>query len=185
MAERRAWVALLRGINVGGRHRVPMADLRAVLAEQGCRDVQTIIQSGNALFHAVGPEPALVSRLSAAIGSRFGFPVPVVVRDPGVFADARARHPFAGADGAPESLAVGFLTGLPAPERVAALDPGRSEGDRFAVVGRRVYLHCPRGFARTRLTTDFFDRGLGEVLTVRNWKTLGRLEAAAAGLTAP
>lgn len=176
------WAALLRGINVGGRHRVPMAALRALLAEQGCEDVRTLIQSGNALFRAQGTEQAVAARLGAAIEARFGFPVPVVMLHPRVFAEARDQHPFHAGEGAPDTLSVGFLSVLPDPARVAALDPNRSPGDRFAIEGRRVYLHCPRGMARTKLTSAFFDRGLDAILTVRNWKTLGRLEVAAAAL---
>jgi uncharacterized protein (DUF1697 family) len=180
MGEARAWAALLRGINVGGRHRMPMAELRALLVAEGCTGVRTLIQSGNALFHAEGERAALSARLAAAIAARFGFPVPVVLLDPGDFADARSRHPFLDGEGAPGTLSVGFLADIPTRAQVAALDPDRSPGDRFAVQGRRVYLHCPRGFARTRLTTAWFDRGLGTTLTVRNWKTLGRLADAAA-----
>ena len=144
MADERAWAALLRGINVGGRHRVPMAELRALLAEHGCTDVRTLIQSGNALFRAPGDAEALSARLGAAIEARFGFPVPTIVLDPAVFADARAMHPFLDGEGAPATLHVGFLAAEPEAARVAALDPDRSPGDRFAVVGAASADACHR-----------------------------------------
>lgn len=168
-------VVLLRGINVGGHHKVPMQELRACLVQAGCRDVQTYIQSGNAVVRAPD-RPDLAAHLSAAIEARFGFPVPVVTRPAADFlALARRPHPL-WVEGADDKLLfVGFLADRPDPARVAALDPDRSPGDRFRVEGREILLHFPGGSARSKLTNDWFDRQLGVLGTWRNWRTVQAL----------
>lgn len=174
--------ALLRGVNVGGKHVLPMAELRALLEQLGCRDVETLLQSGNAVFAAdARAARGLGERLERALVRRFGFEVPVVLRSAADLARVLARNPFL-ADGAPEdALHVAFLRERPARARAAALDPGRSPGDAFALVGSELYLHLPNGVARTRLTSAWLDASLGTVATVRNWRTATKLARLAAG----
>lgn len=167
-------IALLRGINVGGKNKLPMKALAALFREAGCEDVRTYIQSGNVLFRAgATAADAIPSRISASIEERFGYRIPVVTR---TAADLRATveaNPFAGAKA--DRLLVLFLANTPDPERVEALDPNRSPGDEFAVVGREVFLHCPNGFARSKLTNSYFDSALATTSTGRNWRTVGKL----------
>jgi len=169
-------IALLRGINVGGRNKLPMEDLAAVFEDVGCLDVRTYIQSGNVVFRG-GPEPLelLASLVTERIAQRFGFRAPVVVRTAEQLRAAVEANPFLAAAPDPGHLHVGFLAELPSPEAVAGLDPARSTIDRFAVRGREVYLHVPGGMGRTKLTNDWFDRQLGGCLTVRNWRTVSAL----------
>src|SRR5690606_63574 len=84
-------------------------------------------------------------------------------------------NPFVDRGSNPKALHVMFLSDHPSDERVAALDPQRSPPDEFAVLGREVYLHCPKGIARSKLTTAWIDRALGTVATVRNWNTVNAL----------
>jgi len=180
-ASRPVHVALLRGINVGGKHPVPMPELAALFAGAGCGDVRTYIQSGNVIFRA---DAALAARLPAlaaeAIRERFGFPVPVVLRRADELAAAAAANPFLAEGAEPKALHVAFLADAPAPAAVAGLEPDRSPPDRFLVVGREVYLHCPNGVARTRLTTAWLDSRLATVSTLRNWRTVLTLARMAA-----
>ena len=167
----RAQVALLRGINVGGRNKLPMSELVRLLSGIGCLDVRTYIQSGNVVYLA---GPALAARVpvlaAAAIKKDLGLTVPVVTRS-GVALEAVAReNPFAAED--PATLHVGFLADAPSEEAVAALDPERSPPDRFQVHGGEIYLCLPNGVARSKLTNDYFDRTLGTICTIRNWKTV-------------
>jgi len=169
-------IALLRGINVGGKNKLPMKDLAALFREAGCEDVRTYIQSGNVLYR-VGDTPAdaIPSLISASIEDRFGYRIPVVTR---TAADLRAiveANPFAESGAAADKLLVLFLADAPSPEQVEALDPNRSPGDEYAVVGREVYLHCPNGFARSKLTNSYFDSALSTTSTGRNWRTVGKL----------
>jgi uncharacterized protein (DUF1697 family) len=175
-----AYVALLRGINVGGKNKLPMNDLVAMFAAAGCADVRSYIQSGNVVFRASADLAARVPALvAAAIAERFGYRVPVIVRTADELRDVSERNPFLAAGADPSALHVMFLAGRPDPARAAALDPNRSPGDAFALRGREIYLHCPHGLARTKLTNDYFDTKLATTSTVRNWNTVLRLLALA------
>jgi uncharacterized protein (DUF1697 family) len=165
-------IALLRGINVGGRHPVPMAALRECFTDAGFVDVVTIIQSGNVRFtSAEGADPDALERV---IADRFGFPVPVILRTRIALSEAVAANPFVGAD--PGHLHLGFLSRVPDPDRVAALEHPRFLPDEFALVGDHCYLHLPNGMARTKLP-GYLDRKLGVGMTIRNWRTTCTLAA--------
>jgi uncharacterized protein (DUF1697 family) len=171
----RTYVALLRGINVGGKNKLPMKDLIALCTEAGCGDVRTHIQSGNVLFSAA---PKLAGGLAADIARRIeaecGFGVPVVLRDAAELAAVPHDNPFAkGTD--PDHLHVAFLATAPSKAQIAALDPQRSPPDRFAVRGRDIYLALPNGVARSKLTNAYFDSKLATVSTLRNWRTVLKL----------
>ena len=169
-------LALLRGINVGGRNKLPMKGLIPLFEGLDCTDVRTFIQSGNVLYRAprgrAGEVGALVSR---AIHGEFGLEVPVVVRSIAQLRNALENNPFLAEGADTEHLHLGFFARKPARTKVAALDSERSPGDRYAIQGAEVYFHCPGGLARTKLTSAFFDKGLGTIVTVRNWKTASRL----------
>jgi len=172
-ASTSSYVALLRGINVGGKNPVPMRELVALFDALGCRDVRTYIQSGNAVFTA---KPALAAGLPArfarAFGKRFGFDSPLVLRSAGELAKVAANNPFLAAGEDVARLHVAFLADAPSKAQLAALDPQRSPPDRFVAAGRELYLCCPNGMARTKLTNAYFDGKLGTVSTVRNWRTV-------------
>jgi uncharacterized protein (DUF1697 family) len=169
-------VALMRGINVGGRNKLPMKDLARLFADAGCDDVHTYIQSGNVVFRA---SPALArripKRIAASVSERFDLDVPVIVRSATELHKAASRNPFLRAGKPTEALHVMFLADTPAAARVAALDPDRSPPDAFAVRGREIYLYCPGGVARTRLTNAYFDSRLATTGTGRNWRTVLKL----------
>jgi uncharacterized protein (DUF1697 family) len=170
-----AWVALLRGVNVGGRHLLPMETLARFFEQAGCSEVRTVIQSGNVLFRATATvaraAPALVE---ARIEKECGFRAPIVLRSAAEVAAVLAGNPFL-AEGEEELLQVVFLAKKPAPAAVAKLDPGHSLGDRFVVRGREVYLLLPRGVSGTRFTVDYLDRTLGTTGTWRNWRSVKRM----------
>lgn len=171
-------LALLRGINVGGKNLLPMKDLRDLFAEAGCHDVRTYIQSGNVIFRA---DPAVVVPLPGVIATRiaerYGHRVPVVLRTAAEIGDVIRHNPFITQGAAEETLHVLFLAERPDVRRVAALDPDRSPPDAFVVRGREVYLQLPNGAGRTRLTNDYFDARLATASTGRNWRTVTRLFA--------
>ncbi|MBZ5618303.1 MAG: DUF1697 domain-containing protein [Acidobacteriia bacterium] len=167
------YVALLRGINVGGKNRLPMPDLAQMFVEAGCADVRTYIQSGNVIFKAseahAGKLPVLIPR---RISEDYGYKIPVVTRTAGQLQDTIQNNPFLKA-GTPEAtLHVYFLASLPDPSSIAALDPDRSPPDRFCVRERDVYVQLPNGMARTKLTNAYFDSKLATISTARNWRTV-------------
>lgn len=167
-------MALLRGVNVGGRNKLPMTDLARIFASLGCDDVVTCIQSGNVVFRA---PRVVLARLPRAvpeeIAGQFGFEAPIVLRSGLEMCRIAAEHPFDGRGVDPKSLYVAFLRDVPGAKAAAALDAQRSPGDVFRVRGAEVYLRfgSATGAARTKLTVDWFDRQLATVTTVRNWRT--------------
>ena len=170
------WVALLRALNVGGRNRLAMAELVAAFEAAGAREVTTYIQSGNVLFRSGRKEAAEVAtRVGAALTDRLGVEVPVVIRTCAELRAVARANPFLRDGADPAALHVLFLGGRPAASRVSSLDPARSPRDRFAVAGREVYLHCPAGIGRSKLTGDYFEGRLAMTATARNWRTVTAL----------
>jgi len=166
-------IALLRGINVGGRNRLPMRDLASIFEAAGCADVRTYIQSGNVVYRA-GPSStrALPATVSALIAERFGMDIPIVVRTAQELTDVVEANPFLSSTPDTRSLHVGFLLEQPGPEAIEALDPNRSPPDEFVVSDRQMYLRLPNGAGRSKLTAQYFDSRLRTVMTVRNWRTV-------------
>jgi uncharacterized protein (DUF1697 family) len=168
------YVALLRGINVGGNNKLPMKDLAALVGACGGRDVRTYIQSGNVVFGASAgtDEKTLASKLAKRIAADHGLAIPVVLRTAAELAQVAERNPFLAAGKAIETLYVMFLADTPGKAAIATLDPRRSPPDELAVVGREVYLHLPNGAGRSKLTNAYLDSKLQTVSTARNWRTL-------------
>jgi uncharacterized protein (DUF1697 family) len=176
------YLALLRGINVGGKNRLPMKDLIEMFVEAGCDNVRTYIQSGNVVFDS---DPALSAPLpgliAAGIADRFGYRTPVILRTAEQLGQVVSGNPFLKAGAPEETLHVMFLADLPGPDRVAALDPDRSPPDAFDVRGGEVYLKLPNGVADSKLTNAYFDSKLGTTSTGRNWRTVTKLLDLMAG----
>jgi uncharacterized protein (DUF1697 family) len=168
------YAALFRGINVGGKHKVPMADLRALFEAAGATNVRTYIQSGNVVFEAPARvAPKLPERVETELERRFGFRAPIVVRTSDELATVLANNPYLRPDSDPAKLHVVFLSGPP--KAKAALDANRSPGDHFTLAGREIYLWLPNGAADTKLTNAYFDSTLGVITTARNWRTVTTL----------
>jgi uncharacterized protein (DUF1697 family) len=169
-------VALLRGINVGGKHKLPMKDLAEVFSASKCKDVRTYIQSGNVVFCA---PPDMVKRLAAAlekkIEARFGFPVPVIIRNHGQLAKVVRANPFLSRGVSQKALHVVFLADEPSADAIRTLDPQRSPGDEFRVIGSEIFLYLPNGAGNSKLTNAYFDSRLSTIGTARNWTTVLKL----------
>jgi uncharacterized protein (DUF1697 family) len=169
------FVALLRGINVGGAKRLPMAYLRAVCAAAGGTDVRTYIQSGNVVLrHDLGRE-ALVASLEAAIAAKTGFAVSVVIRTAAELAQVVERCPFdTSVD--PTTLVVWFSPTVIEQDWLAGVDPDAFGQERFAAIGHELYLSLPDGQARSTLiealTKALAATPIGAVVTARNWRTV-------------
>lgn len=179
-------VALLRGINVSGRNKVPMEDLRRLAGDLGLERIRSYLQSGNLVFEGGGSEVELAQRLMSGIEDRFGLAVPVVVRTAARMIEVGASSGLFDSDGAvpddsPTHFHVTFLAGAPDPSGVERLQAraDRYGSDRFRVAGQEVYLYVPKGYGDTRLTNDLFERELGASATTRGWRTVTALAALA------
>ncbi len=170
------YVALLRGINVGGKNKLPMKALAEMFRDEGAADVTTFIASGNVLFEATKKLAAtLAPRIERRIAGDFTLRVPVVLRSAAELADAIALNPFVTRGADENQLFVMFLADKPSGAAERELDPQRSPPDEFHLVGRELYLRLPNGAARTKLTNAYFDRVLGTIGTARNWRTTLKL----------
>jgi uncharacterized protein (DUF1697 family) len=168
-----AWVALLRAVNLGARNKVPMGELRALLAAAGFGDVRTYIASGNVLLTAESGDAGLVGRqVETTIGDAFGVTTTAIMR---TFADLSAvadAHPF-GAD--TSGSHVTFLADEPGDDALARLAALDVSPDELHVSGRDVFMRLPNGFAGSRVSASVLERHLGVPGTSRNWRTVARL----------
>jgi len=170
------YVALLRGINVGGKRKVSMATLRAVVEGLGPTDVETLLQSGNVAFTAdEGAAGTLAEELAIAIEAEFGFSVAVLVRTGADLDRVIAANPFPDVLTEPKFLHVAFSSRPVRPEALAGIDAERFAPDQFRVGQDELYLWFPNGSGRSKLTIHLFERALGAHLTARNWNTVVRL----------
>ena len=187
MAERTAWVALLRGVNVGGNARIRMADLCEIVASLGHGDVATYIQSGNVVFtadaagdaasdDAASDEPAPDARLATGIHdaliARLGLDVDVMVRSRDDLQRTVADVPFDVAD--PKRLIVAFLSRPPSPEAIRSLAAVEAGPEQFRVAGLVAYLDLPNGVGRSILA-PLIERRLEVRATARNLRTVQTL----------
>lgn len=172
------YAALLRGINVGGSRKVPMAELRALLEELGHEGVRTYLQSGQAVFSSAhGDEDSLAAGLTAAIEERFGFPVDVIVRDHAYFRAVVEDCPFPAAELAGKQLHVTYCSAPLDEERYAHIDRAAHLPEEFRLGDRVLYLYAPDGLGRSKLAEQLarprVNKGL--IATTRNWNTAVKL----------
>jgi uncharacterized protein (DUF1697 family) len=164
------YVALLRGVNVGGKNKLPMNELRSLLESLGHGEVRTFIQSGNVVFTAA--KAVTPKSLEAAIKKEFALDITVVIRTARELAAVVKKNPYPRAQ--PSALHVGFMAAKPAAATVAKLDAERYLPDEFAIRGCELYLHLPNGLGRAKLP-GYLDRQLKIPTTVRNWNTVNKL----------
>jgi len=168
------YVALLRGINVGGNRRIKMDLLRDLVAGAGFDEVRTYIQSGNVVCTGDDePVAEVAGRLAQHIATGTGFDVPVIV--------LTAEHLVAVADAVPYPTTDGklvhlaFLEEQPDATAIGAIDPAAFAPETLALGDRVVYLHVPNGLGRSDLAAALTDRVLGSRSTWRNWNTVAAL----------
>ncbi|WP_031486855.1 DUF1697 domain-containing protein [Streptomyces bicolor] len=172
------YAALLRGINVGGSRKVPMADLRTLLTGLGHDGVRTYLQSGQAVFTADhGGEESLAAELAAAIEQHFGFAVDVIVRDHAYLKAIADNVPFPAAELEPKQLHVTYFSAPVGAERFAEIDQAAFLPEEFRLGDRALYLYAPNGLGRSKLAEILSRPRLnkGLIATSRNWNTVVKL----------
>ncbi|MFJ9249827.1 DUF1697 domain-containing protein [Streptomyces sp. NPDC101776] len=172
------YAALLRGINVGGNKKLPMAELRTLLEGLGHDAVRTYLQSGQAVFASGhGDEESLAAELAQAIEKRFGFTVDVIVRDHAYLSAIADNCPFPAAELEAKQLHVTYYSVPVAEDRFAELDQAAYLPEEFRLGDRALYLHAPDGLGRSKLAVELSRPRLnkGLVATTRNWNTVVKL----------
>ena len=148
-----------------------MSDLASMFEDAGCNNVQTYIQSGNVVFVA---DKKVASQISTtilkSIVRKFGFEVPIVTRSADEIKRVVNNNPFLPASDE-GILHVAFLADVPKVAPAKSLDANRSLPDEFRLIDCEIYLRCPNGFGRTKLTNAYFDSKLETTTTIRNWRT--------------
>jgi uncharacterized protein (DUF1697 family) len=174
------YIALFRGINVGGKNLLPMKELVPVLEAIGLSNVRTYIQSGNVVFQCEASEKKpLAAAIMAALGRSHGFTPEVLILTLEDVRNAVAFNPFPEGTSDPKTLHLFFLSTAPRDPGIARLEAVRTDSERFRLIGSVFYLHAPDGVGRSRLAR-MIERALGVPATARNWRSVSRIIEMAA-----
>lgn len=170
------FIALLRGVNVGGHNKIPMAELRSLCADLGWRDVQSYIQSGNLIFRADQAPTHLEVELEQAIERHLGLSIPVIVRAAADWSAYMASNPYPEESAREPNLVMLALSKTsPAQDAAQKLQERAANGERIAQMDDALWLYYPEGSWRSRLSPSLLDRAVGSPVTTRNWRTVLKL----------
>ena len=170
-------VALLRGVNVGGANKVPMAELRALCGSLGWKNVETYIQSGNVVFDASLKPATLEARLEKAIAGQFGVAIAVIVRSARQWPRYIDANPFpAASEAEPNRVMLCLSKTAPHEDCAAALQERAKAGERVTLAGDGLWIHFPAGAGTSKLSPALLDRLVGSPVTMRNWRTVLKLQ---------
>jgi uncharacterized protein (DUF1697 family) len=169
------YALLLRGVNVGTKNSLPMAELRAMLERIGCTDVQTYVQSGNAVFGTKLGAAALTEAIESALGAYMGRPIATTLRTQAQMTAIVDGNPFQEVATNPSCLCVAFLSNAPTKSEVAPLHAQDFEPELFRVSGKEIYTWHPNGQGRSPLAAALGKLPLRGAVTTRNWNTVLKL----------
>lgn len=168
-------IGILRGINVGGKRKILMADLKSLCEELGLKNVKTYIQSGNLIFNSDKPNSELENKLEKAITEKFGFDVPVIVRTEKELESSISKNPFIAKDADIYQLHLTFLKEKPNEEDIERILTFNYEPDKFKIAEKDIFIFCAGKYHESKLTNNFFEKQLEVGATTRNWKTVMKL----------
>lgn len=169
------WIALFRGINVGGHRRLPMKELVVELEKLDLCDVNTYIQSGNAIFHSdENSASALSEKIAQAIQTSHGFRPDVMVLSADAFRTAAENNPFPTSEAASKTVHLYFLAEPETAPELSLLDAVQSGREEYHLGQQVLYLHTPDGFGNSKLAQKV-PRALGVSATARNWRTVTKI----------
>lgn len=172
------YISILRGINVSGQKAIKMADLKILYEKLKLNNVTTYIQSGNVIFDS--PIKLKSELIENAIAKHYGFSVPVVLRTDKEWAKIIASNPFVKDPGKDISkMHVVFLTGKPNLPDEEKMNKVKHPSEEYFFEGREVFLYCPNGYGKTKLSNTFLEKTLKTTATTRNWKTVNKLKEIA------
>lgn len=173
------WIALFRGINVGGNNILPMAELRSDLELLKLKNVRTYIQSGNVVFESTAKTASSLSRrIGAQIEKQYGFRPHILILDRQDLLSAIESNPFPREVSNPKTLHFCFLAEPAANPDMKAIDSARIPSERYKLTDRVFYLHAPDGIGRSKLAAKV-EKYLGVVTTGRNYRTVDKLMSLA------
>lgn len=172
----RTYISFLRGINVGGHHKILMADLQKLYQNLALLEVKTYIQSGNVVFKVLDNENRTVNQLEQeienAIKEKYQFEIAVIIRTVEELQKVAQENPFLGEGRDKDQLLVMFLKNQPLIEKLNIIDKNKFIPDDFLCIDKEIYLYCPNGYGKTKLTNNLFETKLKNIATTRNIKTV-------------
>ncbi len=170
------YIAILRGINVGGKRKILMADLKELFIEIGFADIQTYIQSGNVIFNTKRKDDniELANKIEQSIAKNYDFKVPVIVRNVEELNEAISNNPFFEKNDI-ERLHLTFLKEVPETEKLDKIKTYDYSPDKFEIKDKNVFVYCSGKYSDSKLTNKFFESKLKVLATTRNWKTVLKL----------
>ncbi|HET8859960.1 DUF1697 domain-containing protein [Marivirga sp.] len=170
-------IAILRGINVGGKRKILMADLKELMGNLDYHNIQTYIQSGNVIFNTVEklPNKEIGENIEKAILKQFDLEVPVIVMSLEEIKNAIAKNPFYKADADINKLHLTFLNEVPDQDKRVHIESLDYAPDQFKIIGQNAFIYCEDSYHKSKLTNDFFEKKLKVKATTRNWKTVLKL----------
>ncbi len=171
------YISILRGINVSGQKMIKMNELLALFEGLHFKNIRTYIQSGNVVFQAVKTDVHDLAKLiEEKISERFGFAVPVMVKEKNEIATVLQNNPFIkSVDKDVSKLHVTFLSQEPDKSYIDKINQLQYLPDEYVLAGSTIYLYCPNGYGNTKLHNNFFENKLKVKATTRNWNTVNEL----------
>lgn len=171
------YISMLRGINVSGQKRITMVELKKVYEVLDLLNVETYVQSGNVVFNTTEQDMAKLSILiEKQIEETYGYFVPTLIRNVNDFQRIINNNPFINKRNEdPTKLYVTFLYRTPTASRLSALVIPNNEAAEFVLGEKEIYIFCPNGYGRTKLSNTFFEKKLDMLATTRNWNTVNAL----------
>lgn len=168
-------IAILRGINVGGKRKILMKDLKKLCEKLDWKKISTYIQSGNIIFHSSENNTTLENKLEKAINDEFGFEVPVIIRTAEELQAILANNPFLEPETEKSKLHVTFLKHIPTTENQQKAETVQAGADQFSIKNNTIFLYCEGKYHQSKLSNTFFEKKLKVQATTRNWKTVEKL----------
>jgi len=178
------YISFLRGINVSGQNKILMDELKSLYESLGFENVLTYIQSGNVIFEAKEKDAlALSSGIEEAIARKYAFNVPVVIRTHNELKKILKNCPFGNVDLQKDGsrVLVSFLMSPPSAENMNSLLEYVVAPESLVNHGREIYLYCPNGYGKSKLSNNFIEKKLQRVATSRNWNSILKLHELSSG----
>jgi len=175
------YIALLRGINVGGKNKIKMLELRIIFESLHFKNVKTYIQSGNVSFEydsisIINLSNKIEKKIEKKFIETFCFSVKTIIRTEEELKNIVNNNPLVNEPNVElDKLHVTFMVDIPDPNLVSNLDIKKESNEKFSINSREVYLYCPNGYGRTKLNNGMFEKKLKVTSTTRNWKTINNI----------
>jgi len=169
------YIVLLRGINVGGNNKLPMAELRTLLSTNGYENVVTYIQSGNIILNSTMTVEKTNEHVKLLIKQQFDYTIPVVTLTSEEIKKCFIENPYLKIEDNTKNLHVTFLKNIPENDLVTNLEINTSNNDSYTISGKTIYLHTPDGYQKTKFSNTLFEKKLNTQATTRNWRTTTKL----------